>query len=173
MLYDDFSSPTLDTDKWEIRQDTEGQPHMEEYWVDTNLENFHTQQNTIGDRRTYLFPKRKFTTGDIIEYSVDLISYEGNYGNRVLLTGDQYIRIGIIGYNNGGHPAVNEIGKYYVTLEFQENNLALRRETPSDVVFLDNLPLTNSNGNYELYIGSFSGHNGKCHMDYDDFYITN
>ncbi len=62
---------------------------------------FHTQQNIIGDRRVYLFPKRKFTTGDSIEYDVDLISRAGNYAQMVLLTGNQYIRIGMRGTDAG------------------------------------------------------------------------
>lgn len=96
-VYDDFSSSTLNTNKWEIRQDIEGQPFMEEYELDTNLKNFHTQQNTMGDRRTYLFPKRAFTTGDILSYDAETISKEGNWINMILLTGDQYARIGGFG----------------------------------------------------------------------------
>ena len=38
---------------------------------------------------------------NILEYDTNLISREGNYGQMALLTGDQYIRIGIFGYNNG------------------------------------------------------------------------
>ena len=77
--YDDFSSGALDTSKWEIRQDVENRPFMDEYGLDSVLKNFHTQQNTIGDARTYLFPKHTFTKGDIIEYDFDVISKEGNY----------------------------------------------------------------------------------------------
>ena len=35
----------------------------------------------------------------------------------------------------------------------------------------DNLTLTNTNGNYSLYIGSFSGSNGMVHMNYDNFIL--
>jgi hypothetical protein len=101
-VYDDFSSETLDTSKWEIRQDVEGQPFMEEYGVDSDLENFHTKQNTLADRRVYLFPKRTFTTGDVLEYDTEVISKQGNWMQMTLLTGDQYARIGGLGYINGG-----------------------------------------------------------------------
>lgn len=167
-IYDDFSSGVLDTEKWEIRQDVEGQPLMDESLVDTDLENFHTQQNEIGDRRTYLFPKKTFTTGDILEYDFNVISKEGHYGQMVLLTEDQYIRVGIMGYNNGVQ-GYDEIGISHVKIEFQENNFHLERTSPSNVTLIDNLPLTNANGTYELYIGSFSGHNGKTHIDFDNF----
>src|SRR3989338_8075540 len=75
ILYDNFSSGSLDLNKWELRQDTEGQPLMNEGFVTSGV--FHTQQNTIGDRRTYLFPTRTFTTGDSLDYDFNVISKEG------------------------------------------------------------------------------------------------
>lgn len=169
-LYDDFSSSSLDTTKWEIRQDVEGQPFTEEYWLDTELGNFHTQQNTIWDRRTYLFPKQSFTTGDVLEYDFEIISKEGNYIQMALLTGDQYKRVGIAGYIDGVQ-GFDELGVYHVKLEFQENNLHIERTSPSSVNLIDDLPLINANGNYELYIGAVSGHNGRMHIDFDNFQI--
>ena len=171
-FYDDFSSGSLDSSKWEVRQDIEGQPLMDEYGVVEENGNyvFHTQQNTIGDGRVYLFPKQNFTIGDIIEYDFNVISKEGHYGQMVLLTGYQYIRIGIMGFNNGIQ-GYDELGTSHVRIEFQKNNLHLIRTSPSGLVLVDDLALTNINGNYELYIGSFSGHNGKTHIDYDNFTI--
>ena len=164
-IYDDFSSETLNTDKWEIRQDVEGQPFMNENWTDPILNNFHTQQNSIADRRSYLFQKKKFTTGDILRYDSDVLSEQGTYANMVLLTGDQYIRIGMRGPAAG----FDELGVAYMELEFQENNLHITRETPSQVILIDNLALSNPNGTYEFYIGAFSGSNGMVHMDFDNF----
>ena len=109
-IYDDFSSGTLSTDKWEIRQDVEGQPFMDENWTDPILNNFHTQQNSIADRRSYLFQKKKFTTGDILRYDSDVLSEQGTYANMVLLTGDQYIRIGMRGPAAG----FDELGVAYM-----------------------------------------------------------
>jgi hypothetical protein len=168
-LYDDFSSPTLDANKWEIRQDTEGQPLMDEGFVTSGV--FHTQQNTIGDRRTYLFPKRTFTTGDVLNYDFNTISREGNYGSMVLLTGDQYIRIGISGFNNGVQ-GFDELSVSHVRFEFQPNNLHIERTAPSGLELFDNLPLNQQNGIYSLYIGNFTGHNGRDHMDFDNVYIN-
>ncbi len=169
-IYDDFSSGVLDSLKWEIRQDVEGQLLMDESWVDVTLQNFHTQQNEIGDRRTYLFSKHTFTTGDVLEYDFNVISKEGHYGQMILLTGDQYIRIGIMGYSSGVQ-GYDELGVSHVKVEFQNNNLHLTRTSPSGLVLIDNLHLNNANGNYELYIGSFSGHNGRTHIDYDNFVL--
>lgn len=167
-VYDDFSLGTLDTSKWEIRPDVEGQPLTDEYWVDSDLKNFHIQQNIIGDRRTYLFPKHSFTTGDILEYDFNIISREGNYMQMDLLTGDQYIRVGIMGYSSGVQ-GYDELGISHVKIEFQENNFHLERTAPSGLFLIDDLPLVNANGNYELYIGAGSGHNGRMHIDFDNF----
>ena len=46
-VYDDFSSEALDASKWEVRQDVEGHPLTNEYWVDSELKNFHVQQSII------------------------------------------------------------------------------------------------------------------------------
>ena len=168
--YADFSSGVLDSSKWEVRQDVEGQPLMDEYGVMEENGNyvFHTQQNEIGDRRTYLFPKHIFTTGDVLEYDFNVISKEGNYGQMVLLTGDQYIRVGIMGYSSGVQ-GYDELGWSHVKIEFQKNNFHLTRTSPSGLVLVDDLYLSNADGDYELYIGSFSGHNGRTHIDYDNF----
>jgi len=170
--YDDFSSGILNNEKWEIRQDVEGQPFTDEYGITNESEDFvfHIQQNEIGDRRTYLFPKQTFTTGDILEYDFNVLSKEGNSMQMDLLTGNQYIRVGIMGYNNGVQ-GYDELGKSHIKIIFQENNFHLERTSPSNITLIDNLALTNANGNYELYIGAFSGHNGKIHIDFDNFKI--
>ena len=171
IFYDDFSASTLNSEKWDVKSDVEGQPMMDVFGLDTSLQNFHMQQNFIGDRRTYLVPKHSFTTGDVIEYDFNVISKEGNYMQMDLLTGDQYIRLGIMGYVSGVQ-GYDEFGTSHVRVEFQEGNLALRRESPSGLVLFDNLSLTNQNGDSTLYIGAGSGHNGKTHMDFDDFYLS-
>jgi len=165
-VYDDFSSGVLNSSKWEIRQDVEGQPFTDEYWVDSGLQNFHTQQNTIGDRRVYLAPKHNFTTGDILEYDFNVISKENSYMQMDLLIGDQYIRVGIMGYI-GGVQGYDELGISHIKIEFQENNFHLERTTPSNVTLIGNLPLTNANGSYELYIGSVF--TNPSHIDFDNF----
>jgi parallel beta-helix repeat protein len=169
-IYDNFSSGALNESKWEISQDVEGQPLIDEYWVDNVSENFHTQQNIIGDQRVYLVPKKQFTTGDKIKYETNLVSKEGNYMQMILLTGDQYIRIGISGYINGIQ-GYDELGTSHIELTFEENSLVLSRESPSGEIFHDILNLNNHNGTYEIYIGTVSGDNGKVHIDYDNFEV--
>ncbi len=173
IFQDDFSSGRLDAARWEVRQDVEGQPFTDEYDVRNENGNwvFHTQQNTVGDRRSYLVPKHQFITGDVLEYDYNVISKSGNYMSMSLLTGDQYIRIGISGYSSGVQ-GFDEFGVSHVKFEFQPNNLNIRRQSPSGLVFYDNLALNNLNGNYTLYMGGVSGHNGTEHIDFDNFVVT-
>ena len=165
-IYDDFSSGILENNKWEIRQDVEGQSLMEEYGVleEDNKSVFHTR-NTASDRRTYLFPNLTFTTGDVIEYDSTLISRDGTYAQMTLITGSQGYRLGMRGQSAG----FDELGIAHNKLTFYENLLAIERITPSGNKIFDNLSLTNKNGTYEMYVGSFV--NGAIHMDFDNFRI--
>ncbi len=167
-IYDDFSDGFLNKEKWEIRQDVEGQPLMDEYDVRNEDGNFvfHTEQNGYSEGRTYLFPKRTFTTGDSLEYNGNLISEAGYHGNMVILTGDHYIRIGIRGYGTN----INELGTVHTRLVFEPNNLKVIRKTPSGEKFIDNLYLPTRDGTYEFYIGTYSS--DHTHMDYDNFWIN-
>ena len=155
-----------------IRQDVEGQPFMDEYRVkEENGELvYHMQQNTIGDRRVYLVPKHKLEIGESFKYEVRIISKEGHYGSPVLLVGEEYSRIHLsaAGFNNGIQN-YDELGTSHITISFSGNNFTVVRESPSGGFFDSSVPVQNPNGNYELYIGAFSGHNGKVHMDFDNF----
>ena len=58
-LYDNFSDGFLNKEKWEIRQDPEGQPFTDEYgveFVDGSFV-FHIEQMSIGSHRTFLVPR--------------------------------------------------------------------------------------------------------------------
>jgi|GEM_PF-3619377 len=167
VLYDDFSSGSLDSSKWQVRKDVENQPFMDDYGVRLENDNyvFHTQ-NAANDQRVYLFPTRTFTTGDIIEYDSNLTSRDGTYAQMTLVTGSQYYRLGMRGQAAG----FDEFGTAHNKITFQENLLAIERTTPSGNIIYDNLPLSNANGTYELYIGSFV--NGSVHMDLDNFQMT-
>ncbi len=176
-LYDDFSSEVLDISKWEIRQDVEGQPFPDEYWVDNTLENYHTKQNTIADRRVYLVPTTTFTTGDSIEYNVEVVSREGHYGNVVLIIGEECTGLnpnrcifGIVGYSSGPQP-FDEIGVTKASITFYEDRVESNMLSPSKQSYTYSIPLQNPDGSYQLYIGAYSGHNGRMHIDFDNFTI--
>jgi hypothetical protein len=179
-LYDDFSSGSLNPAKWEVRQDPEGQPHLDEYFVANESGNFvfHTQQNSLADRRTYLVPTHTFSTGDTISWEVDVKSREGHYGNIILVVGEEWTGLhphraifGAVGYNNGPQP-FDELGITRPSITFYNDRVEMNTLSPSGQLVTHDIPLQNPNGNYELYIGSFTGHNGRAHMDYDNFHLV-
>ncbi len=176
-LYDDFSSGTLDTNKWEIRQDVEGQPFMDEYGVLNETGNFifHTKNNIV-DKRVAIVPTYNFSAGESFDYDVDYISGSGNHGHILLVitteypNGD-YIRAGILGFNNVPD-TVNIIGKYHIKLKINSNNLEIIRKWPDNTIQSHTLGLSNPDSKYKLYIESWGGHNGLTHIDYDNFIIN-
>ncbi len=152
--YEDFSSGILDESKWEVRQDIEGQPFMDEYGV--RLENgdyvFHTQQNTSEDKRVYLVPKYKFGVGDRLEYDVSM-----NSGANVnLLVGGSCSRcaFGII---------PSSVGNHHVAVIFNSDQIAVE----VDNNFLGNAPIGSPEHVHDLYIGAMFGN----HIDFDNFVI--
>ena len=170
ILYDDFSSKSFDLNKWNLRVDTEGQPLMEEYGIEE--EHFHTAQKTPADRRVYIVPKHTFKAGESFEYDVNVISREGNYGNIVILNGRfDYARMGAVGYNNGPQ-TIDELGVSHVKIDFTPDYLILSELGPSGNFVSNQVFFQQRGEEYELYIGSFTGHNGTAHIDYDNFVLT-
>ena len=152
--YDDFSSGVLDASKWEIRQDTEGQPLMDEYGVLLEEGNyvFHTGQNTGGDKRVYLVPKYKFGVGDRLEYDVSI-----NSGANVnLLIGGSCSRcaFGVIS---------SSIGSHHVAVIFNQNQISVE----VDANFLGDAPIGSTERVHDLYVGAMFGN----HVDFDNFII--
>ena len=157
-VYDDFSSDTLDTSKWEIRKDYEGQPFIADSGLDADLENFHTRQDSIlGDHRTYLVPKYKFKAGDMLEYDINFIYAEGNSVNMFLV--DNQYRFGLGGCWDG---VCRPFEKYHNKIEFGEGQITFNEVTTHTI---------NNNVEHEVYIGTVFGHNGIGHIDYDNFII--
>jgi len=158
-IYDDFSSETLDTEKWEIRKDYEGQPLIADSGLDNINHNFHTAQDSIiGDHRTYLVPKQKFKVGDIFEFDMDFISASGNSISMLLI--DKQHRIGLGGSFGG---ICQPFQTYHIKLEFKESSIKIMHNLWEDEVVI------NSNPEHEIYIGTVFGHNGTGHIDYDNF----
>ncbi len=174
-VYDDFSSGLLNPAKWQIRQDPQGQPLTDEYDVISEKSNFvfHTQQNEIADRRTYLVPTHKFTTGDKLNWEVTVQSREGNYGNIILIRGEEYNRgiFSAVGFNNTVQP-FDEIGLTKVNLQFYNDHVEMNTLSPSGQHVTSTLPLQNPEGHYDVYVGTFTGHNGRAHMDFDNFELS-
>ncbi|MDP2924822.1 MAG: hypothetical protein Q8N99_00460 [Nanoarchaeota archaeon] len=171
ILYDDFSSGTLNTQKWEVRQDYEGWPFTEEYGVENGV--FHTKQNTLGNAGTFLVPTHKFSAGETFEYD---IIYNSGTGNRISMLLADRNRMGIVGNMNSEFTGIPSTTPYHVKMVFGDgfidqiisnpNGIPLQiGDSPTSISRHD---LTSYN---ELYIGVRTGHNGVAHFDYDNFTI--
>ena len=173
-VYDDFSSGVLDNSKWEIRQDPQGQPFTDEYGIIEEDGNFifHIQQNEIGDRRTYLVPKYHLKLGESWKYTFNIVHKEGNYGMAVQLKGGEFngFPLIMIGYVNG-QINLDEFGWHHTIINFSGNRFDTLTESVSNQFYSTTWPAQNESGDYEIYIGAFSGHNGRMHIDFDNFKI--
>ncbi len=175
-VYDDFSSGTLDSNKWyEVIATDVGAGMLDEHYVEDGV--YHTAQVNIGDRGTGLVVKNVvFKPGDTIEYDVDYVCGYGNRISTMMLNGDAYSAT-LIGYLNGIHPeGSNEYGTHHVKLTF----------LGFDGVKVE---INRPNGDYNTWIQTYSkfgtypaeeytfgivtrnGHNGLVHMDYDNVVI--
>jgi len=174
-FYDNFEGGELDEDLWEIRRDPENQPFMEEYGVEEEDDNFvfHMQQNEIADRRVYLVPTHMFVEGDTFEYDSNVVSREGHYGILVIVRGNGWNRqlVGGNGYNNGVQ-GYDELGWGHMIIEFSDGNIITTNEAPSGEIVNWEEELPDPDGEYEVYVGAFSGHNGRAHIDFDNFELN-
>lgn len=174
ILYDNFESGSLDPDKWEIRQDIEGQPFMEEYGIlNEGISSVYHTKTTNGGR-VALVPVHEFIAGESLEYDVNHISGEGNRGNILLVTttnfpSGYYGRHGIVDPNSG--PSVPfDFGVYHIKLKVNANSLEIIRITADGSIMAHTDTLTDPNARYKFYIESWA--DDDAHLDYDDFYIT-
>lgn len=174
VLYDNFESGVLDSDKWEIRQDIEGQLFMEEYEIlnEGASSVYHTRTTNGG--RVALVPMHEFIAGESLEYDVNHISGNENRGNILLVTttnfpSGYYGRHGIIDPNSG--PSVPfDFGEYHIELKVNANSLEIIRTTADGSVMAHTDILTDPNARYKFYIESWA--DDDAHLDYDNFYIT-
>jgi hypothetical protein len=171
-VYDDFESGNLDTDKWTVMQDTEGQPLMEEYGIlDDGASNVYHMQTSNGGR-TALVPKHEFIAGETLEYEVNHVSGIANRGNLLIIQGidnPHYSRHGVIDPNSG--PTVPfDFGRYNITLKVNSGSVDLIRKNEEGDIMAHNLPLSTQGGRYKFYIESWA--DDDAHFDYDNFVLT-
>lgn len=165
-MYDDFSSGSLDLNKWNVKQDYQGQPFTLEYGLDNITERFHIGQDISEDRRTYLVPQYNFNYGDILKWDMDYASGSGNrLGSYLLIQkndGSFHRDIFGIGYWNQNYGG---FGEYKIKLKFLYPNLSIYVNNTFHKNYTLNLPPN------ELYIGSAFG--GTGHFYYDNFKLCN
>lgn len=176
-IYDDFSSGTLDTNKWvEIIATDMGTGMIDEHYVIDGV--YHTAQVNIGDGGTALvFKDMTFKYGDIIEYDVNYISGSGNRISTIMLNGDAYSTAFLGWWNtlsDGGNS--NEYGIHHVKLTFLGlEGVKVELDRPNgDYHTWITVPSKWGYAPTEEYVVGIvtrTGHNGLVHMDYDNVVI--
>ncbi len=169
-VYDDFSSGTLDSNKWEEVIATDmGTGMVDEHYVENGV--YHTAQVNIADRGTGLVVKNVvFRPGDTIEYDVNYIFGYGNRISTMILNGNAY-RWAFFGYWNG-IAGNNDYGTHHIKLTFLSEGVygELTRPNGDKHTHLwDEYPAEE----YTFGIVTRTGHNGTVHMDYDNVEICN
>jgi len=175
VLYDDFSAPTLNSEKWEVKQDYEGWPFTDEYGVESGK--FSIRQNNIGNAGTFLVPTHRFSAGDIFEYDINYNSGEGNRVSMLLV--NQQDRMGIVGNWNHEFTGVPSTIPYHIKMVFGDNWIeqtisnseGVPLSTGDSPLSIDRKDFTTFNSPHEIYIGMRTGHNGIGNFSYDNFYI--
>jgi len=176
-VYDDFSGPELDLSKWFISEksnpNVQGPP--DEYWIDTIIHNYHTQQYSEKEVELIMTAAREFYPGERVEYDVTKNSGSGNHLSMMFIDYDGYKypddRPGyVFGYWNGDKGAGNYEGNYHITLEFFDDYAVLDVSGPNGTSthqIINDISIP-----YEFSFVSRTGHNGMFHIDYDNFVIT-
>ncbi|MEA3343306.1 MAG: hypothetical protein U9Q92_04005 [archaeon] len=167
-VYDDFSSGTLDSNKWyEVIATDRGTGMVDEHYVEDGV--YHTAQVNMRDGGTGLVVKNLvFKSGDTIEYDVNYISGEGNRQSTMILNGNAY-RWVFLGYWNeiAGN---NDYGVHHIKLTFLSEGVYGELTRPNgdiDTHLWDEYPAEE----YTFGIVTRTGHNGLVHMDYDNVEI--
>ena len=171
VVYDDFSSGSLDSSKWTVSTDAAG--YTTEYKVDASEGRYHTLQNTARDAVVFLEMTRKINAGERVEFDVNYVSGSGNNIQYVKINGKGIADImgcsncGAIGFWNTAGSVGSSTGTYHFKFTFKSNKQVLMETTSGFSQILsvgDNYP-------YTFRLVSGTGHNGLMHFDYDNFVI--
>jgi hypothetical protein len=176
-LFDDFSSGTLDPNKWmeKIGSDVSNNL-MTEHLVTNGV--YHTSSSTFADRGVRLeLQNRTFAVGDIVSYDVNYLAGSGNRRSFVTLDGYLNLQRPLFGYWNGlSEGGVgNDFGNYHIQLTFLDAGVYPEITLPNgQVKTLSSLIAYPSSSilQHTLAFGTRTGDNGYATMDYDNVYIT-
>jgi hypothetical protein len=174
MKYENFNGQNLSLNKWSESGT------MDEYNLDTNSKNWHTQQNNHADRTAKLnLLNHDFKPGESIKYQMDYKNQSGNAGSFISIDGltDYWLPIGYWsgcgGLPNTPHscPAGNETGIYKIKVDFYQGSYNVTIKNPNGTW----IPITNFpqivGATHTVGFGTRTGGNGIVHFDYDNVQI--
>lgn len=163
--YENFSSESLDLNKWEI-----GSNSIDEAFIENQV--YHTAQLNPADKEITLKLNHTFNVGDILEYDVNYASGDGNRISQGVIDNSEYSLFGF--WNSIGDGGVgNDFGVYHVKINFTEQGVSNKITLPNGTITFTrpdgNLP---SVGLTHIYsVKTRTGHNGIVEMNYDNFVV--
>lgn len=176
-LYDDFSSGSLDTNKWIEYKGFQVNIFTDEHFVNATEGAYHINQSVQGDRETNLKPNRSFTSGEAFSYQVLYKGGSGNHFSQPLINGNYPPTqiepclapggCGPIGFWNGVPDFGAQIGIYNITYEFSSNQVKMNATRPDGISIVNTF--TGNSEPYNLSINTHTGNNGLMHFDFDNF----
>ena len=183
-VYDDFSGSSLDTSLWTETTDTTASGDLDEFYLDTTNQNYHTAQLTAGDRGILLLLNQEFQAGDTLTYEVDYQDGSGNIIGREYINGNyldliigtslsypEYATTGVIGYWNGvSEVGSNEFGNYDISVTFNEDSADFSITAPNGTIW--EYTATGLTAPYIYGVATRTGGDGTGHIDYDNFELT-
>ena len=171
-IYDDFSSQTLNTDKWEelIGKST-AEDWLDEHYIDTTNQNYHTSQLSQADRGVELKALHTFQAGETLEFDLIYNYGSGNHWGCAFWDETSSWNYGLtcIGHWNEINANNGNYGTYHYKAEFQNNGINITRTLPD--LSVENWFYSNIETPYTFSVVSKTGHNGLLHFDYDNFKI--
>jgi len=136
LLYDNFSSGTLNTQRWEERLTTRTSPavSIDEHYLDTINQNYHTAQLSQANNGGGIELKslQNLQAGDILEFDVNYVSGNGNHWSAIFWDDSSNWSHGIsaIGHWNEVDSHGGEFGLYHFKGVYGNDKLDFELTTP-------------------------------------------
>ena len=180
-IYDDFSSGTLDTSRWEERGS------LDEHYVNSEEGSYHTAQLAEADKEATLGLLRDFKAGESLEYNVNYRECSGNILGRIIINkqagdtglqtpqceGQGFATGGAVGFWNGLSCVGQSInGLYHVKIDFFDEHVDATFTDPNGNIITYSPIFSQTIAPYTVEMQTRTGHNGIAHIDYDNFILT-
>ena len=171
-IYDDFSSETLNTSKWEEGfSRSGGAGWIDEHYLNVENQKYHTAQLSQADMGVELKSLRTIQTGETLEFDLSYNSGSGNHWGCIFWdeTSTWSDGLSCVGNWNEVNSQPGIFGTYHIKGEYEENEINGEMTLPNGSI----IPLTylNIQAPYTFSFVTRTGHNGLVNIDYDNVKI--
>ncbi len=171
-LYDDFSSETINTSKWEESLGrSDGSGLMDEHSIEN--QKYHTAQLTQSDKGVELKALQTISVGDIIEFDLEYNSASGNHFACIFWDDSSSWQGGTtcVGHWNEVGSHEGEFGTYHHKATYNEDSVTIERTLPNGTIENWVSSVGFISPPYTFAFISRTGHDGLLHADYDNVEI--